>query len=64
MEVRELRTKIGELTVVWDYFLARIRSLSRTDRIRMIYRASSMKLSKQRRLLGGEPVVAVLRAEG
>ena len=51
-EIRELHAKIGELTVERDFFVARVRSMSRSERRAMVMRDHpALSLSCQCRLL-------------
>ena len=51
-EVRDLHAKIGELIVERDFFIARVRSMSRSERRAMIVRDHpALSLSRQCRLL-------------
>ena len=51
-EIRDLHAKIGELTVERDFFVSRVRSMSRAERRTMVIRAHpALSLSRQCRLL-------------
>ena len=63
-QIRELREKIGELTMETRFFSRRAREVPRPERQAMIERGAEVPVKRQARAAGSEPLERVLPRRG